>query len=76
MTRATAAVASQRFRQRKLSTKHALQVIHENELDPVEPDQQNTQKVETGVEKHEETVSHASFYAVLLRDLIALRSSA
>ena len=51
-------VANQRFRQRKLSTRLALQVIKgEKELETLEGDQQSAPKVETGVEKHEETVS-------------------
>ena len=55
-------VASQRFRQRKLSTRHALQVIKgEKELETLDGDQQATPKVETGVEKHEETVSFPIF---------------
>ena len=54
----TRPVTSQRFRQRKLSTKVALQVLRENDLDESpDTDQQNAAKVETGVEKHEETVS-------------------
>ena len=44
-------------RQRKLSTRNALQVIRERELEILENDQQTTPKFETGVEKHEETVS-------------------
>lgn len=51
-------VASQRFRQRKLSTRLALQVIKgEKELETLENDQQSAPKFETGVEKHEESVS-------------------
>lgn len=49
-----------RFRQRKLSTKHALSVVREDEiLDSVGDDndpQRNVPRVETGVEKAEETV--------------------
>ena len=44
-------------RQRKLSTRNALQVIRERELEILENDQQTSPKFETGVEKHEETVS-------------------
>ncbi|MCJ1334006.1 Enhancer of polycomb-like protein 1 [Thelotrema lepadinum] len=52
-------VANQRFRQRKLSTRLALQVIKgEKELETLEGDQQSAPKVETGVEKHEETEHH------------------
>ena len=55
-------VANQRFRQRKLSTRLALQVIKgEKELETLEGDQQSAPKVETGVEKHEETVSSFIF---------------
>jgi hypothetical protein len=50
-----------RFRQRKLSTRIALQVIREKELEPLDSDQQSAPKVETGVEKHEETVSFLFF---------------
>lgn len=49
-----------RFRQRKLSTKHPLSVVREDEiLDSVADDndpQRNVPRVETGVEKAEETV--------------------
>ena len=52
-------VASQRFRQRKLSTRLPLQILRESDLDDsnLDNEQQNAAKVETGVEKHEETVS-------------------
>ena len=56
MTRASAAVAGQRFRQRKLATKVPLQVIREDDLDKTDVDPQNTQKFDSGVEKHEESV--------------------
>lgn len=57
MTRSTAA-ASARFRQRKLSTKHPLQILRECEIDHVDDEaQRNVPKVETGVEKGEEIVS-------------------
>ena len=60
MTRSTAA-ASARFRQRKLSTKHALQILREDEVDQVDDEaQRNVPKVETGVEKGEEIVSLVS----------------
>lgn len=45
------------MRTRKLSTRIGLQIIREKELEILENDQQSTPKVETGVEKHEETVS-------------------
>lgn len=67
-------VANQRFRQRKLSTRHALQVIKgEKELETLDGDQQHTPKVETGVEKHEETVSFPSFFLVVA--FLALQTS-
>jgi hypothetical protein len=53
----TRPVTSQRFRQRKLNTRTPLQVLREDQLDHVDPEQPNTPKVETGVEKHEEHVS-------------------
>lgn len=49
-----------RFRQRKLSTKHPLQVVRENEIETFAIDddpQRHIHHVETGVEKAEETVS-------------------
>ncbi|KAF2157963.1 hypothetical protein K461DRAFT_219932 [Myriangium duriaei CBS 260.36] len=51
-----------RFRQRKLSTKHALQILQEDELvdsfhDEDDPSRQ-VARVETGVEKAEETEHH------------------
>ena len=57
MTRSTIA-ASARFRQRKLTTKQALQILREDQIDAVDDDgQRNVPKVETGVEKGEEIVS-------------------
>ncbi|KAI9850682.1 MAG: Enhancer of polycomb-like protein 1 [Thelocarpon superellum] len=57
MTRAGAAGA--RFRQRKLSTKHSLQILREDQVEKVEDDQQrNIPKVDTGVEKGEEIEHH------------------
>ena len=54
----TRPVASQRFRQRKLNYRSALQVVREGDLnEDVDNDPNSVQKVETGVEKHEETVS-------------------
>lgn len=52
--------AGARFRQRKLSTKHALTILREDELldsyhDEDDPTRQ-IPKLETGVEKSEETV--------------------
>ncbi|KAL8975559.1 MAG: hypothetical protein Q9197_000236 [Variospora fuerteventurae] len=58
MTRSTAA-GSARFRQRKLTTKQALQVVREDQIDAVDEDgQRNVPKVETGVEKGEEIEHH------------------
>ncbi|KAI4095555.1 MAG: hypothetical protein LQ348_001093 [Seirophora lacunosa] len=58
MTRSTVA-ASARFRQRKLTTKQALQVLREDQIDAVDEDgQRNVPKVETGVEKGEEIEHH------------------
>ncbi|PNS15474.1 hypothetical protein CAC42_733 [Sphaceloma murrayae] len=58
----TSRTAGARFRQRKLSTKHALQIIREDELldsyqDEDDPTRQ-IPKLETGVEKSEETEHH------------------
>lgn len=50
-----------RFRQRKLSTKHPLQVVKENEIETFaidEDPQRHIPHVETGVEKAEETEHH------------------
>ncbi|KAL9602604.1 MAG: hypothetical protein Q9219_001748 [cf. Caloplaca sp. 3 TL-2023] len=58
MTRSTVA-GSARFRQRKLTTKQALQILRENQIDSVDEDgQRNVPKVETGVEKGEEIEHH------------------
>ena len=57
MTRSTVA-GSARFRQRKLSTRQALQILREDEVDQVDDEtQRNITKVDTGVEKGEEIVS-------------------
>ncbi|KAG8623506.1 hypothetical protein KVT40_008482 [Elsinoe batatas] len=58
----TSRTAGARFRQRKLSTKHALSIIREDELldsyhDEDDPGRQ-IPKLETGVEKSEETEHH------------------
>lgn len=55
----TARVASQRFRQRKLSTKQNLTILREGEIEPLPDDDaaRNIPKLETGVEKAEEVVS-------------------
>ncbi|KAI9818523.1 MAG: Enhancer of polycomb-like protein 1 [Pycnora praestabilis] len=56
MTRAGAAA---RFRQRKLSTKHQLAVVREDQVEKVDDDaQRNIPKVDTGVEKGEEIEHH------------------
>ncbi|KAL8764261.1 MAG: hypothetical protein Q9184_000230 [Pyrenodesmia sp. 2 TL-2023] len=58
MTRSTAA-GSARFRQRKLTTKQALQILREDQIDAIDEDgQRNVPKVETGVEKGEEIEHH------------------
>lgn len=64
MTRSTAA-ASARFRQRKLSTRQTLQILHEDQLDSVD-EAQNVpiQKVETGVDKAEEIVSDITLLTI------------
>ena len=57
MTR-SAAAASARFRQRKLSTRQTLQILREDQVEKVDDEaQRNAPKVETGVEKGEEIVS-------------------
>lgn len=55
MTRATGN-ANSRFRQRKLSTRQTLPVVREHDLQVDAESHQNVAKVETGVEKAEETV--------------------
>lgn len=56
MTR-SAVAGSARFRQRKLTTKQALQILREDQIDAIDDDgQRNVPKVETGVEKGEEIV--------------------
>jgi len=48
---------NQRFRQRKLSTKQNLAILREADIDnTIDDDVQNIPRVETGVEKAEETV--------------------
>lgn len=56
----TQRISSQRFRQRKLSTKQNLPILRESEVDNLADDeaQRHIPKVETGVEKGEEIVSH------------------
>ncbi|PSN71164.1 hypothetical protein BS50DRAFT_275810 [Corynespora cassiicola Philippines] len=53
-------VASQRFRQRKLSTKQNLSVLREKDIEPLIDDDasRHMPKVETGVEKGEEIEHH------------------
>ena len=64
MTR-SAVAASARFRQRKLTTKQALQILREDQIDLVDDDaQRNVPKVETGVEKGEEIVSRDTAYVI------------
>lgn len=55
----TQRIASQRFRQRKLSTKQNLPILRESEVESLadEEAQRHIPKVETGVEKGEEIVS-------------------
>lgn len=55
----TQRVTGQRFRQRKLSTKQNIPVLHENEIEKLDDDEasRHIPKVETGVEKGEEIVS-------------------
>ncbi|KAF1974641.1 hypothetical protein BU23DRAFT_96948 [Bimuria novae-zelandiae CBS 107.79] len=56
----TQRTTGQRFRQRKLSTKQNLQIIHEKDLEPLGDDDatRHIPKVETGVEKGEEIEHH------------------
>lgn len=64
MTRSTAA-GSARFRQRKLTTKQALQILSEDQIDAIDEDgQRNVPKVETGVEKGEEIVCRDVAYLI------------
>ena len=51
-------LAGQRFRQRKLSVKHPLAILREHEVELTFDDeaQPNMPKLETGVDKAEETV--------------------
>lgn len=55
----TQRISSQRFRQRKLSTKQNLAILRESEVENLADDeaQRHIPKVETGVEKGEEIVS-------------------
>lgn len=56
----TSRASGARFRQRKLSTKHALQVVREDEIADTFGDEndpaRHIPRVETGVERAEETV--------------------
>lgn len=57
-----------RFRQRKLSTKHPLQIVREHDIETFAIDddpQRHIPHVETGVEKAEETVSLNLFISYL-----------
>ncbi len=73
MTRSTVA-ASARFRQRKLTTKQALQILREDQIDSVDDEaQRNVPKVETGVEKGEEVVSRDSAYVIWTYHIGAVR---
>ncbi|GME38227.1 Enhancer of polycomb-like protein [Neofusicoccum parvum] len=56
----TQRISSQRFRQRKLSTKQNLPILRESEVDNLADDeaQRHIPKVETGVEKGEEIEHH------------------
>jgi enhancer of polycomb-like protein len=58
----TQRVTGQRFRQRKLSTKQNIPVLREHEIEKLDEDEasRHIPKVETGVEKGEEIVSHAA----------------
>jgi len=61
----SARASGARFRQRKLSTKHPLQVLHEDEVldafgDENDP-QRHIPRFETGVERSEETVSKFTY---------------
>ena len=54
--------SSQRFRQRKLSTRQSISVLRQHEVDTSLDDgaQRPIPKIETGVEKGEEVVSYIS----------------
>lgn len=60
-------ISSQRFRQRKLSTKQNLPILRESEVEGLADDeaQRHIPKVETGVEKGEEIVSHSRILSQL-----------
>ncbi|KAL8670846.1 MAG: hypothetical protein Q9168_004646 [Polycauliona sp. 1 TL-2023] len=71
MTRSTVA-ASARFRQRKLTTKQALQILREDQIDSVDDDaQRNVPKVETGVEKGEEIAALSASQAAAVGGKVA-----
>ena len=72
MTRAGG--GSARFRQRKLSTKQSLQILHEDQVEKIDDEQQrNIPKVDTGVEKAEEIVSCLSAWCRLPASRDAIR---
>ncbi|KAL8821310.1 MAG: hypothetical protein Q9223_000631 [Gallowayella weberi] len=71
MTRSTVA-GSARFRQRKLTTKQALQILREDQIDTVDDDpQRNVPKVETGVEKGEEIAALSASQAAAVGGKVA-----
>ncbi|KAL8838063.1 MAG: hypothetical protein Q9176_005268 [Flavoplaca citrina] len=71
MTRSTVA-ASARFRQRKLTTKQALQILREDQIESVDDDaQRNVPKVETGVEKGEEVAALSASQAAAVGGKVA-----
>ncbi|KAL8658201.1 MAG: hypothetical protein Q9226_001169 [Calogaya cf. arnoldii] len=71
MTRSTVA-ASARFRQRKLTTKQALQILREDQIDSLDDDaQRNVPKVETGVEKGEEIAALSASQAAAVGGKVA-----
>ncbi|KAL8843109.1 MAG: hypothetical protein Q9170_000239 [Blastenia crenularia] len=71
MTRSTVA-GSARFRQRKLTTKQALQILREDQIDSVDEDgQRNVPKVETGVEKGEEIAALSASQAAAVGGKVA-----
>jgi len=57
---ASARQSTNRFRQRKLSTKQVIAIVREADLDQVVDDEasRNVPRIESGVEKAEEIVSH------------------
>lgn len=70
----TARVTGQRFRQRKLSTKQNLPIVRESEVEQLADDDasRHIPKVETGVEKGEEIVSHAKPFLAHIRSFLRL----